>query len=266
MQSRVWAEYATSALHARLPDPQRKEIMKGGGRGYYRNVSLLSAWAHAPFMHNNAVGPEICGKPADAASDFYSSPYADSSWKPLGNPPPCRPYDPSVEGRYRLYVDSMRDMLNPAKRLKKVHLLDRDVIIDIVPKVELAGLGAGLSLTIPKGYSASAINSLRLMDIIQDAVLLKRDAIRGRKDLDDKYASRLSADQIAEMRAGLAEFLLKLAVPGGSGALDLLAQPEGVMQRYYSNVLDWDESDGHRFGEALTDREKDALIAFVATL
>ena len=30
---------------------------RDGGRGYYRNISLLSLWAHAPFMHNNAIGP-----------------------------------------------------------------------------------------------------------------------------------------------------------------------------------------------------------------
>ncbi|MCC2659094.1 MAG: hypothetical protein K0Q76_4202 [Panacagrimonas sp.] len=29
------------------------------GRGYYRNVSLLSIWAHAPFLHNNTLGPLI---------------------------------------------------------------------------------------------------------------------------------------------------------------------------------------------------------------
>ena len=28
----------------------------GGGTGYYRNVSLLSIWAHAPFLHNNMLG------------------------------------------------------------------------------------------------------------------------------------------------------------------------------------------------------------------
>jgi len=27
-----------------------------GGRGYYRNVSLLSIWSHAPFLHNNTLG------------------------------------------------------------------------------------------------------------------------------------------------------------------------------------------------------------------
>lgn len=32
-----------------------EEIDKG--RGYYRNVSLLSIWAHAPYLHNNMLGP-----------------------------------------------------------------------------------------------------------------------------------------------------------------------------------------------------------------
>ena len=59
MQSRVWAEYASLDAHERPADPLRPEVMKAGGRGYYRNVSLLSVWAHAPFMHNNAIGPEI---------------------------------------------------------------------------------------------------------------------------------------------------------------------------------------------------------------
>ena len=59
MPGRVWAEYASLDAHARPADPTRPEVMKGGGRGYYRNISLLSAWAHAPFMHNNAIGPEI---------------------------------------------------------------------------------------------------------------------------------------------------------------------------------------------------------------
>lgn len=27
-----------------------------GGSGYFRNISLLSVWAHAPFLHNNAIG------------------------------------------------------------------------------------------------------------------------------------------------------------------------------------------------------------------
>ena len=38
------------------------------------------------------------------------------------------------------------------------------------------------------------------------------------------------------------------------------------VQRYYSNLLEHRENAGHRFGEALNGRDKQALIAFVATL
>ena len=30
-----------------------------GGRGYLRNISLLSVWSSAPFLHNNALGPYL---------------------------------------------------------------------------------------------------------------------------------------------------------------------------------------------------------------
>ena len=77
MTGHVWQEYGSETLRARPPDPNIKEP-HDGGRGYYRNISLLSAWAHAPFMHNNAIGPELCGKPANRDNDFYRSPYVDA--------------------------------------------------------------------------------------------------------------------------------------------------------------------------------------------
>src|SRR5690606_6084885 len=99
MPGRVWEQYAALDLHERPADSNLPEVMKGNGRGYYRNISLLSAWAHAPFLHNNAIGPEICGRPGDAAVDFYRSPYVDAEGKPLASAPDCWPFDPSVEGR-----------------------------------------------------------------------------------------------------------------------------------------------------------------------
>ena len=39
-----------------------------GGSGYYRNISLLSVWATAPFLHNNAIG-EITFLP-DGSPDY----------------------------------------------------------------------------------------------------------------------------------------------------------------------------------------------------
>ena len=38
------------------------------------------------------------------------------------------------------------------------------------------------------------------------------------------------------------------------------------VQRYYSNLLEHQENSGHTFGETLSERDKQALIAFVATL
>ena len=93
--------------------------MKGGGRGYYRPSRCSAPGRYAPFMHNNAIGPEVCGKPANAELDFYASPYVDADGKPLANPPACVPFDPSVEGRYQLFKQSMEELLNPDKRVPK---------------------------------------------------------------------------------------------------------------------------------------------------
>ena len=100
------------------PDPNIREP-HDGGRGYYRNVSLLSVWAHAPFMHNNAIGPELCGKPQNRDNDFYRSPLRRRGRGKLAaadKAPACWAYDPSVEGRFKLYDASMDDLLNPDAR------------------------------------------------------------------------------------------------------------------------------------------------------
>lgn len=266
LPSRVWEQYAALDLKDRPRDPARPEIMAGAGRGYYRNISLLSAWAHAPFMHNNAIGPEICGKPYDKAVDFYDSPYVDADGKPLASPPPCLPYDTSVEGRFRLYVASMRDLLNPQKRIDKMHLLDDDIIIDIAPKLQNPELnkllGVEISVRVPKGYPALAINSLRFKDLIQDAVLRRTDPGK----LDQKYAGLLDKDQLADLKDGLQRLILDAIVKDRPTVLELVADRDKFVQRFYSNILGRVENSGHRFGETLSDEDKDALIAFVATL
>ncbi len=149
--------------------------MKGGGRGYYRNISLLSAWAHAPFMHNNAIGPEICGKPSRPALDFYSSPYVDADGQPLADPPACWPSTPASRAATSSTRRRCRSSSNPDQRIPKMFVLDRDIVIDIAPKVELLGRDLGLSLTIPAGFPAVDVNSLRYKDMVQDLVLVGRD-------------------------------------------------------------------------------------------
>ncbi len=276
--SRVWAEYASLDEKARPADPVRQEVMKGGGRGYMRNISLLSAWAHAPFMHNNAIGPEICGKPGDPEVDFYSSPYVDGNGQVLAEAPGCWAYDPSVAGRYALYLESMNQLLNPDQRVAKMFVLDRDIVIDLAPNVELLGRDLGLSLTIPAGFPAVDVNSLRYKDMIQDLVLIGVDPAK----FEAKYAELLTDAQRNELRDGLAEIRSVLLETKTIAAIQLalghdeavVDQVEGLtlrvgndfVQRFYSNILDRVENAGHRFGEGLSERQKQALTAFVATL
>jgi hypothetical protein len=278
MASRVWAEYASLTEQSRPADPLRPEVMNGGGRGYYRNVSLLSVWAHAPFMHNNAIGPEICGKPSDPDLDFYSPPYVDGDDRRSADPPDCWAFDPSVEGRFRLYVASMRELLNPDRRIPKMFVLDEDIVIDIAPKVSLLGRDLGLSLTIPAGFPAVDVNSLRYKDMVQDLVLVERDP----EGFGAKYATLLTEEQREELRKGLLAIRAELLRTGTIGGIELVLNREEAVvgrvqdltlqvgndfvQRYYSNLLARRENEGHRFGESLSGRDKEALIAFLATL
>jgi hypothetical protein len=278
MAGRVWAEYASLTEQSRPADPLRPEVLNGGGRGFYRNISLLSAWAHAPFMHNNAVGPEICGKPSRSEVDFYASPYVDAQGKPLADPPDCRAFDPSVEGRYALYKASMQELLDPGSRVPKMFVLDRDIIIDIAPKVSLLGRDLGLSLTVPAGFPAVDVNSLRYKDMIQDLVLVARDPGK----FDAKYATLLTEAQRADLRQGLLAIRSQLIGTATISGIELVLNREEAVvgrvqdltlqvgndfvQRYYSNLLEHQENTGHRFGEGLSQRDKQALIAFVATL
>jgi hypothetical protein len=262
MQSRVWAQYASLNLHERPADPNLPEIMKGGGRGYYRNISLLSAWAHAPFLHNNAIGPEICGKPGDPSLDFYRSPYVDAEGKPLTDPPACWTFDTSVEGRYALYKASMEDLLYPDRRIPKMAVLDRDIIIDVASRLKIGDLETGLLMRVPQGYPAVALNSLRFKDMLQDLVLAARDPQR----FEEKYATLLTEAQRTELKGELTNLRSEILAADGQFILDLVGDKRAFIQRYYSNVLERIENSGHRFGEDLTDQEKQALIAFVATL
>ena len=55
LKGHVWEEFGSETYRAR----PAVSPLPGGGRGYYRNVSLLNVWAHAPFLHNFARLPFI---------------------------------------------------------------------------------------------------------------------------------------------------------------------------------------------------------------
>ena len=256
MAVHIWEEYGSETLRAKPPDPNIREP-SDGGRGYYRNISLLSVWAHAPFMHNNAIGPEICGGPED---EHYNPPYVDEKAMTLSaNPPACWPFDPSVDGRFKLYKASMGDLLNPSKRVPKITLFNRDVVIKLFPKLSDGNVERYLDAAIvfPKGTPSSRIGNFRHKEFADDLVLSKVDFGK----LEAKYVARYGPETGKTVAATIRD-----------KAKDLVANPKSLLEvgaelrEVYSNSLMLREDDGHRFGEDLSDKDKQALIAFLATL
>ena len=262
MKGHVWEEYGSETLRARPQVPGIEEP-SDGGRGYYHPISLLSVWAFAPFMHNNGIGPEVCGSPNAPGGDWYQSPYVmPDSWRAAPAPPACRPFDPSVEGRYALFKASMDDLLNPDRRVPKIALTEAPIVID-GPTFKSA---QGFRIQIPAGIPAALIGNLRHKELADDLVLAKLNVPR----LRAKYAARFDAAETDRIVATLQRI-------GEQLAAGLKADPETAiaeigrdhlpfLQRMYSNSLDYVENGGHRFGSDLSPQDKRSLIAFLATL
>ena len=253
-----------STSHERPADPNRREVMKGGGRGYYRNLSLLTCLGAraVPAQQRDRAGglrQAIRCQRSISTARPTSTPTTSRSQ----SPPACWPYDPSVEGRYKLYKASMEMLLNPGQRIPKLFTLDQDVIVDVAPKLKIGDLETGLSLRVPKGSPAVMLNSLRYKDLLQDVVLAARDPAK----LDRKYETLLTPEQLAELQGrSRPDPAASCSSKQGFMTFDITAVQRDFIQRYYSNVLERVENAGHRFGENLSDREKQALIAFLATL
>ncbi|HVQ31081.1 MAG TPA: cytochrome c, partial [Vicinamibacteria bacterium] len=261
MAGHVWQEYGSETLRERAKDADLGDL-SGGGRGYYRNLSLVSVWAHAPFMHDNAVGPELCGQPANKDNDFYRSPYVDESGQPAANPPACMPYDPSVNGRFQVYKASMEALLNPDQRGHKVSLIDQPIRVDVGPRTFDGSKEKkvfGLALEFPAGLPASYFGNFQHKAFVRDLVLAKRDPDKLKAQLAGRFGAA-RADAMAADLARLADGMLSHP----EQLLELVkGRLETVNQLYLSCPAD-PEDEGHPFGGKLPAEDKKALIAFLA--
>jgi hypothetical protein len=208
-------------------------------------------------MHNNAIGPEICGNPRVKENDFHRARYVDQNGRLLDKQPVCMPYDASVDGRFRLYVQSMQELLNPRERGIKMTLTDHDMIVDLGIRAwdgrqekPLVGSGA---VRIPKGTPAGYIGSLLHKDLIGDLYRAKRYP-----DVLEKTGKKAL---IPELQA-IADEVLK----DPARFVDIMREKRSFVQANYTTCMQDAENEGHRFGEDLPDTDKKALIAFLATL
>ena len=259
MAGHLYHEYGSESLRAKsvvaaIPE---QTPLKNGGRGYYRNISLVNVWATAPFMHNNAIGPEICGNPRNRENDFHRARYVDQNGRLLEKQPACMPYDASVDGRFKLYVQSMHELLNPRERGTKVTLTDRDIVVDLGirswdGKQEKPLLGTG-AVRVPAGTPAGYIGSLLHKEFIGDLYRAKRHP-----DLLERAGKKALVPELQAM----ADDILKEP----TRFVDIMREKRNFLQANYTTCMQDVENEGHRFGEDLPEADKKALTAFLATL
>ncbi len=274
LEGHLWQEYGSETYRSRAPDKNLPEL-SGGGRGYYRNVSLLSVWAHAPFMHNNAIGPELCGHPkgsdhaGDKEIDLYRSPWVDESGRTIdpAKAPPCVPYDPSVEGRLGIFEASMDALLNPKQRGRKVSVLDDPIHVDV-------GLRAydgktekrivGLTLEFPPGSPATYFGSFQHKPFFRDLVLAKTQPAK----LESQLVERFGPDKGRQLAKDVARMADEArGVIDNPERLFVMAKEHlDTIKPLYLSCSAVVENEGHTFGESLSAEDKKALIAFLETL
>ncbi len=276
MKGHVWEEFASDQYRSK---PSTQFNTKGekiaGGIGYYRNISLLNVWAYAPFLHNNALGPEICGKPSPIKSENlekYVNTYSDLK------DADCQKFDPSIEGRLKLFSSSMDELLTSDKnRRQKVSRATTTVRLPVGLDVRSIGQAPRkLYLNFPAGTPMNLIGSFNIKAFAAD--LLGSMAVAKNKEAFGKYwSTKPGGAQVGAAVAGLLGNLQQVQdLPSVAAFMDKLQvaangisdpnNPMNIVLRYYSNCPDYVENKGHNILVDLDQDSKNALKAFMATL
>ena len=168
IRGNIWDNFS-SDTYKRLPsvgsitvqDPftgaNRRFKMPGGGRGFTRPPSLISAWSTAPFLLNNSVGP-------DSVTSSLDHGYTNVAYKREYDPDLS---DPSVEGRLRVFQASIQQLLWPTTR-NRDHLLPGAIRGKVDRTTQMS------ELRIPSGYVPNAIKpaegllGMLFPDLLQD--------------------------------------------------------------------------------------------------
>ncbi|MBA3582635.1 MAG: hypothetical protein H0W44_09315 [Gammaproteobacteria bacterium] len=204
MRGNVWDNFS-SETYKTLPSVGQIEVqhpltgekrmfdMPAGGPGYTRVPSLVTAWATAPFFHNNALG-------------LYNQ-------------------DPSVTGRLAAYNDAMEKMLWPEKRkgMDSIYRTTEESWIRIHTNFVPAALRPLLKeLTddenhivlgpIPKGTPVNLLASIDLN--LKDQEKLKttiQTLIKVKKGLKKIHKENLTGDAATEVLKELVDPLLAIS-------------------------------------------------------
>lgn len=268
-RGQVWDQFS-SETHKAMPsvgiDAFEKEI--NGGPGYYRNISLLNVWAHAPFMHHNAIGPEICGK-IDNARQVVRTSVEGRQMSPSGKYICDSYFDPSVMGRLALFDQSMNELLTPSvQRRKKITRLDVPVKFPLGIK--------DMYLEFPAGLPLNALANFDLKSFIYDFSTAYAILENQNEAAYDQYWSQKFGDnsnKATELGNAVKSLIHRLQ--STSGVIKIAQQVKDqniptlkVISKYYRTCDTGDEVEnkGHDIGTQLSAADKNALKAFLLTL
>jgi hypothetical protein len=118
----------------------------------------------------------------------------------------------------------------------------------------------GLTVVVPKGTNSAGLVNFQHKAFIRDLIELKLKS----KALEQRLTKDLGPEEARQL-------MVELQIAGR----ELMRQPEKLVEtvRNHPKLLDVYstctadvENDGHRFGEDLSDADKKALIAFLATI
>jgi hypothetical protein len=226
---------------------ERDFVLPGGGRGFTRPASLISAWSTAPFLQNNSLGP------------FDPS--------------------PSVEARMRVFQESIEQLLWPERRqVDGIFGSDRGAGVGVIDRTTTPA-----SIWVPQGYVPDALRPLLGFGQRVFPFLFRNGEItigpipQGFPVSLLSNADLLGADlpTLAERNERRKELvrLLKQLKDDLKNNRDIFKNPaliDGLVDM--SKCPDFVVNKGHYFGTQLfqgetplTDADKRALIAFVQT-
>jgi hypothetical protein len=221
--------------------------LPGGGRGYTRPASLVSAWSTAPFLQNNTIGR------------FDPS--------------------PSVEARMRVFQDSIEKMLWPERREKdQIFANDTTAGVGVIDRTT-----ADSFIWVPAGYVPDAFRKLlgtgqRLFPMLfrdgslQIGPIPKGTPVNLLASVDlmgaDLPAGKERIDHVKKLVDLLGE--AKRDLKQGKNFFENQAVMDAMLS--LSKCRDFVVNSGHYFGTnlqadepGLGDADKRALIAFLKT-
>ena len=108
-------------------------------------------------------------------------------------------------------------------------------------------------VTIPRGTPVGFLNGFEHKQFIDDLFLAKRDP--------SKLEAAGKKDIVPELKA-IADEVLK----NPARFVEILREKSAFIDKYYETCMQVVENEGHRFGEGLSEDDKNALTAFLATL